>query len=95
MAWYFHVVLGPAITLSEQRDRSLQKLRDLTTACLVVGAGLVAALSVIAATTIPGHSDSASTGSTQSSGDGSLQGPSDGSFGPGGGYPTVVTGGSR
>ncbi|MHB8590076.1 MAG: hypothetical protein ACYDA0_14710 [Candidatus Dormibacteraceae bacterium] len=91
----------------EQRDRAMQKLRDLTWACFMWASGLVAVFSVIAAVTLPGQSQSTATtnpGSDSSSGsasvftndDGQLQPPADGSFQSGGGSPPlVVSGGSH
>src|ERR1700681_628967 len=89
-----------------QRDQAMQKLRDLTWACFLWAAGLVAVFSVIAAATIPGQSQGAqstSTGSDTSSSsastltdDGQLQAPVSGSFqSAGGSPPLVVSGGSR
>jgi len=45
----------------EERDRALLKLGDLTRACLLAATGLLAFLSVIAAVTIPGQGQPAST----------------------------------
>ena len=39
-----------------QRDQAMQKLRDLTWACFMWAAGMVAVFSVIAAVTLPGQS---------------------------------------
>jgi hypothetical protein len=90
----------------EQRDRGMQKLQDLTWACFLWAAGMVAVFSVIAAVTVPGQSQGAastSTGSDASNSssstftdDGQLQPPVSGTF-QGGGYspPLVVSGGSH
>jgi hypothetical protein len=86
----------------EQRDRGMQTLRDLTTAALIAAAGLLVAFSMMAAITLPGHSDAGggnantSTGpSTFFGGDDQLRGPSNGAFQGGGGRPIAVTGGSH
>src|SRR6266571_932612 len=52
--------IHPAI----QRDLRLQRLRDLTFACAAGAAGLLGVFWVIAATTIPGHSDGGATATT-------------------------------
>jgi hypothetical protein len=94
------------IEAMQQRDRAMQKLQDLTWACFLWAAGMVAVFSVIAAATIPGQSQgaaSSSAGSDTSSSaastftdDGQLQAPANGSFQSGGGSPPlVVSGGSR
>ena len=44
-----------------QRDLSLQRLRDLTFACAAGAAGLLGVFSIVAATTIPGHTDGGAT----------------------------------
>jgi hypothetical protein len=96
------------IEAMEQRDRAMQKLQDLTWACFLWAAGMVAVFSVIAAATIPGQTQSpananTSTGTDTSSSsastftdDGQLQAPANGSF-QSGGYnpPLVVSGGSH
>jgi hypothetical protein len=91
----------------EHRDRAMQKLQDLTWACFLWAAGMVAMFSVIAAATAPGQSQgapSSSTGSETSSSssastftdDGQLQAPANGSFQTAGGRPAlVVSGGSH
>ena len=90
----------------EQRDRALQKLRDLTWASFMWAAGLVAVFSVIAAVTLPGSQAQPASGTTPSAGtsttassfndDGQLQPPADGTFQAGGGNPPVaVSGGSH
>jgi hypothetical protein len=92
----------------EQRDRAMQKLHDLTWACFLWAAGMVAVFSVIAAATLPGQPQNGSPGttpstdpSTSSAGvftdDGQqLQPPANGSFQSGGGSPPlVVSGGSH
>jgi hypothetical protein len=89
-----------------QRDQAMQKLRDLTWACFLWAAGMVAVFSVIAAATVPGQSqgspassagiDSSSSASSTFTDDGQLQPPADGSFQSAGGNPAVaVSGGSR
>jgi len=87
----------------EQRDQGFQKLRDLTRIAFFWSAGLLALCSVIAAVTIPGQTQNASTSNnpTDSSiapttdDDESFQGPVAGSFQPGGGRPIAVSGGSH
>ena len=92
----------------EQRDRAMQKLRDLTWACFLWAAGMVAVLSVIAAATLPGQaqntagsssgSDASNSSSSVFNDDGGqqLQPPANGSFQSGGGSPPlVVSGGSH
>jgi hypothetical protein len=89
-----------------QRDQAMQKLRDLTWACFLWAAGMVAVFSVIAAATVPGQAQGtattppASDQSNSSAGtftdDGQLQPPVSGSFqGNGGGPPLAVSGGSH
>jgi hypothetical protein len=90
----------PPISAAEERDRSLQLLRDLTYVFAVGGLGLLGLFAIVAATTIPGHSDAGPTASTNASdstfsGDDQFQRPTQGSFGPGSGAPIVVSGGSR
>ena len=90
------------------RDRNLQLLRDLTFAIGAVGAGLLGLFAIVAATTVPGHSDSgqAAAGNQTASntnastdpannGDDQFQPPSQGAFGPAASAPHVVSGGSR
>jgi hypothetical protein len=94
----------------EQRDRGMQKLRDLTWACFLWAAGMVAVFAVIAAATVPGatastasNTSSNSTSSDDSnapsgvfSDDGQLQPPDGGTFQTAGGRPPlVVSGGSH
>jgi len=55
---------APGIHPAVQRDLSLQRLRDLTFAFAAGAAGLLGVFSIIAATTVPGHSDAAAAGST-------------------------------
>ena len=95
-------MLQAPIEAIEQRDRALQKIRDLTIACFLWATGLLAVFSVIAATTLPGHSQDSSNsfnGSSSSTNlltdDGQLQAPAAGSFQAGGGSPLVVSGGSH
>lgn len=89
-----------------QRDQAMQKLRDLTWACFMWAAGMVAVFSVIAAATVPGQAQAAagnsptadqSNSSTNSfTDDGQLQPPIGGSFQSAGGRPPlVVSGGSH
>jgi hypothetical protein len=90
-----------------QRDQAMQKLRDLTWACFLWAAGMVAVFSVIAAATVPGQAQN-SSGTTpgsdpsQSSASvftddgGQLQPPANGSFQSAGGSPPLaVSGGSH
>ncbi len=91
----------------EQRDRGMQKLRDLTWACFMWAAGMVAVFSVIAAATLPGQSQNSSgtspsqdqsnsSASVFTDDGGQLQAPPNGSFQSGGGSPPlVVSGGSH
>ena len=91
----------------EQRDRAMQKLHDLTWACFMWAAGMVAVFSVIAAATVPGQSQSSTPNTTPSSDtsnssatsftdDGQLQPPAQGSFQSAGGSPPLaVSGGSH
>jgi hypothetical protein len=99
------MAFGP-IEAMEHRDRAMQKLQDLTWACFLWAAGMVAVFSVIAAATVPGQGQgtpSSSTGSDASTSsastftdDGQLQAPANGSFQTAGGRPPlVVSGGSR
>jgi hypothetical protein len=89
-----------------QRDQAMQKLRDLTWACFMWAAGMVAVFSVIAAVTLPGQSqgspvsspgaDNASNSAPTFTDDGQIQAPAGGSFqSSGGNPPIVVSGGSR
>jgi hypothetical protein len=55
---------APRIHPAVQRDLSLQRLRDLTFACAAGAAGLLGVFSIIAATTVPGHSDGGATATT-------------------------------
>ena len=51
----------------EHRDRSLARLNDLTVAVAIGATGLLGTFAILAATTIPGHSDGnvlAATGSS-------------------------------
>jgi hypothetical protein len=95
------------IEAMEQRDRAMQKLRDLTWACFLWAAGMVAVFSVVAAATLPGQAQN-SSGTTPSSDPsnssasaftddgGQLQPPANGSFQPAVGRPPlVVSGGSH
>jgi hypothetical protein len=91
----------------EQRDRAMQKLRDLTWACFLWAAGMVAVFSVIAAATLPGQAQntsgttpgsdpSNSSASVFTDDGGQLQPPSNGSFQSAGGSPPLaVSGGSH
>jgi hypothetical protein len=89
-----------------QRDQAMQKLRDLTWACFLWAAGMVAVFSVIAAATVPGQAQGANnTGPTtdQSNSaastftdEGQLQPPVSGSFQSAGSNPPLaVSGGSH
>ena len=88
----------------EQRDQALEKLGDLTRACLFVATALLAAFSVIAAATIPGQSQATASSSTNP-GDTSttqtadssqrLQGLPGGSLHRSAGRPVAVSGGSH
>ena len=87
----------------EQRDQGFHKLRDLTRIAFFLSAGLLALCSVIAAVTIPGQTQNASTSNNPADSsiapttddDQSVQGPVAGSFQPGGGRPIAVSGGSH
>jgi hypothetical protein len=91
------------IEAMEQRDRAMQKLQDLTWACFLWAAGMVAVFSVIAAATVPGQSPSPSNANSLPSSagvftddGGQLQAPANGSFQSAGGRPPlVVSGGSH
>jgi hypothetical protein len=89
-----------------QRDQAMQKLRDLTWACFLWAAGMVAVFSVIAAATVPGQaqgttntpatSDQSNSSASSFTDDGQLQPPVNGSFqGAGGSPPLAVSGGSH
>jgi len=89
-----------------QRDQAMQKLRDLTWACFLWAAGMVAVFSVIAAATVPGQgqgsaatppaSDQSHPSSSTFTDDGQLQPPVSGSFQSAGGSPPLaVSGGSH
>jgi hypothetical protein len=89
-----------------QRDQAMQKLRDLTWACFLWAAGMVAVFSVIAAATVPGQaqgtantpptSDQSNSSASAFTDDGQLQPPVNGSFQGGGGSPPLaVSGGSH
>jgi hypothetical protein len=89
-----------------QRDQAMQKLRDLTWACFLWAAGMVAVFSVIAAATVPGQgqstantaptSDQSNTSASTFTDDGQLQAPVSGSFQSAGGNPPLaVSGGSH
>jgi hypothetical protein len=58
---------SPARHPSVQRDLSLQRLRDLTFATAAGAAALLGVFSIVAATTVPGHSDAGATASTDPS----------------------------
>jgi hypothetical protein len=95
------------IAAMEQRDRGMQRLRDLTWACFLWAAGMVAVFSVIAAATLPGqaqNSSGATPGTDQSNSSasvftddgGQLRPPANGSFQNNGGSPPLaVSGGSH
>jgi hypothetical protein len=89
-----------------QRDQAMQKLRDLTWACFLWAAGMVAVFSVIAAATVPGQAqgagnntptnDQSNSSSSTFTDDGQLQPPVGGSFQSSGGNPPLaVSGGSH
>ena len=89
-----------------QRDQAMQKLRDLTWACFLWAAGMVAVFSVIAAATLPGQaqgsnntapaSDQSNTSASSFTDDGQPQPPVSGSFQSAGGNPPLaVSGGSH
>jgi hypothetical protein len=89
-----------------QRDQAMQKLRDLTWACFLWAAGMVAVFSVIAAATVPGQaqagtnapptSDQSNSSASTFTDDGQLQPPVSGSFQSAGGNPPMaVSGGSH
>jgi hypothetical protein len=82
---------------SGARDSGLRRLRALTIAGAVGAAALTVVFSVMAAANAPGQStsSSASVGTTSSDDQGAFQLPQDGSFGPAGGRPLVVSGGSH
>jgi len=102
---------SPAIHPAVQRDLSLQRLRDLTFACAAGAAGLLGVFSIVAAATIPGHTDGGATaastadsnaGFSQPAGDdgtadgGQLQPPAQApARQPAAAAPHVVSGGSR
>ena len=87
------------------RDQAMQKLRDLTWACFLWAAGMVAVFSVIAAATVPGQAqgtntapttDQSSTSAGTFTDDGQLQPPVSGSFQSAGSNPPLaVSGGSH
>jgi hypothetical protein len=77
---------GQAIHPAVQRDLSLQRLRDLTVASAAGAAGLLGVFSIIAATTVPGHSDGGGTATTATT----ATDPNQSSFSqPGGGVSTT------
>ena len=102
---------APPIHPAVQRDLSLQRLRDLTFACAAGAAGLLGVFSIVAATTIPGHSDGGATATSATDPNAGLTLPAgDDSTGDGGQLqppaqipvsrpaapaPHVVSGGSR
>jgi hypothetical protein len=104
-------VSAPGIHPAIQRDLSLQRLRDLTFACAAGAAGLLGVFSIIAATTVPGHSDAGTTGTTAADPNQGSQQPADDSNSGDGGVlqppaqapvrqpavqvPVAVSGGSR
>lgn len=100
---------APAIHPAVQRDLSLQRLRDLTFVCAAGAAGLLGVFSIIAATTIPGHSDGGATANSATDPNAGFSEP-EGSTGDGGvlqppaqaplrqpaaSAPHIVSGGSR
>jgi hypothetical protein len=89
-----------------QRDQAMQKLRDLTWACFLWAAGMVAVFSVIAAATVPGQAqdtnntvpttDQSNTSASTFTDDGQVQPPVSGSFQSAGSNPPLaVSGGSH
>jgi len=102
---------APTIHPAVQRDRSLRRLRDLTFTSAVGAAGLLGVFSILAATTIPGHSDVGATtttaadsnagvsqpaGDDSTAGGGQLQPPAQAPVRqPAAAAPHVVSGGSR
>jgi hypothetical protein len=102
---------APGIHPAVQRDLSLQRLRDLTFAFAAGAAGLLGVFAIVAATTIPGHTDGgataaaagdSNTGFSQTTGDdgtaggGQLQPPAQApARQPAVVVPHVVSGGSR
>ena len=92
------MVVRNQIEAIEQRDQGLEKLGDLTRACLFVATALLAGFSVIAAVTIPGQrqasASSATTTQTADSGQ-RLQGLPSGSLHRSAGRPVAVSGGSH
>jgi hypothetical protein len=97
-------VVHDRIEAIEQRDQGLEKLGDLTRACLFVATALLAAFSVIAAVTIPGQSQATAststnpgdTSTTQTADSGQrLRGLPSGSLHRSAGRPVAVSGGSH
>jgi hypothetical protein len=102
----FKPVASEPLEAIVQRDQAMQKLRDLTWACFLWAAGMVAVFSVIAAATVPGQgqgaatttptSDQSTTSASTFTDDGEFQPPVSGSFqGSGGNPPVAVSGGSH
>lgn len=92
----------------QDRDRGLGLQRDLTLAVGIGATALLGVFTIVAATTIPGHSAGTALAATTSSDQGSsstddfpgvqFQRPADGSFAAGGTAapgPVAVSGGSR
>jgi hypothetical protein len=88
-----------------QRDRGLERLRSLTKFSVVAALGLAGLLTLLAASTIPGHPASAfggqsstaaqpATSPTQPDPTPQPRPPAGGSLGLGGSTPSAVTGGS-
>ncbi|MBV9101140.1 MAG: hypothetical protein JOZ46_08980 [Candidatus Dormibacteraeota bacterium] len=95
----------PTSLAQRSRDEGLSRLRRLTWVAGIGAAALTAVASLIAAETIPGHSQAAaaapasSSGSPDQSGSGAQlpsdqQAPANQPPGPGGGAPIAVSGGS-
>jgi len=66
---------APAIHPAVQRDLSLRRLRDLTFACTAAAAGLLGVFAIVAATTIPGHSDGGATATAAADSNGGVSQP--------------------
>jgi hypothetical protein len=93
----------------EHRDRGLARLNDLTVAVAIGATGLLGAFAIIAATTVPGHSDGTALaasgsndqsqtgfGTDDSNGQAGFQQPNNNSFTQAGSSaPIAVSGGSR
>jgi len=67
----------PAIHPAVQRDLSLQRLRDLTFACAAGAAGLLGVFSIVAAITIPGHTEGGATATAAADSNAGFSQPAD------------------